>query len=48
MDWQSCLIRKEEWETGGRGRVRHLKEQIGDGVSADWRHEERCFLHSAR
>lgn len=29
IDWQGRLIRKEEWETGGRRRAVHLKEQIG-------------------
>lgn len=48
MDWQRCLIRKEEWETGGRRRVIHLKEQIGDEVSAYWHHEESCVLFTAR
>lgn len=47
IDWQRRLIRKEEWETGGRRRAIHLKEQIGDEVSACWCHEESRVLFSA-
>lgn len=29
IDWQGRLIRKEEWETGGRRRAVHLRNRLG-------------------
>lgn len=46
IDWQRRLIRKEEWETGGRRRAIH-KEQIGDEVSACWCHEQSHVVFNA-
>lgn len=46
IDWQRRLIRKEEWETGGRRRAIH-KEQIVDEVGACWCYEQSCVVFSA-